>query len=229
MVDRSSDAARNLVRAPGHRAREIVEASHRGSHQGRRSTTAPKARHMTGSDTRQKHNNRPCRTGAIHTCTNEFLCAHKQPRSLPRKRTRAPAHYCNGTNDFRPARTNPTLSPKPPNERDDRRRATRKCMNEFLSMGQNRTRAADHHACPSPTGRTRAPAATKHQRPNEPRNPADIKDLPFGPLPSLRSGFGPRAAPAPPSRRLPQDRYRFVNAAFDTAGSPWPDARRIVL
>ena len=51
----------------------------------------------------------------------------------------------------------------------------------------------------------------------------------FGPLPSLRSGFGPRAAPAPPSRRLPQDRYRFVNAAFDTAGSPWPDARRIVL
>ena len=39
--------------------------------------------------------------------------------------------------------------------------------------------------------------------------------------PSLRSGSRPRAAPAPPSGSVPEDRYHPVNAVFDQASGRW--------
>ncbi len=38
---------------------------------------------MTASDTHQNATNRPCRTGAIHTCTNEFPSTPPRPAIDP--------------------------------------------------------------------------------------------------------------------------------------------------
>ena len=210
MVDRSSEGARETwfvqrVCKPAKllrpRAAEPIRA---GGH----ATTAPKAGHMTASDT-QQHAQSPCRTGAIHTCTNEFLARTDEPNSLPRKRNRAPAI----------AATAPTISARhEPIRASARSRRTNPPTGAAPRKNARTNSYSRAHPEPKPPTTATAPARPNKPEPPPQPNTSDqtnpetqpiSRTCHFGPLPSLRSGFGPRAAPAPPSRRLPQDRYRL--------------------
>jgi hypothetical protein len=97
-----------------------------------------------------------------------------------------------------------------------------------------RPNAAPRHeratpARPNPTEPRRPPrhAPRRHppsrHRPAPPPSPQPVRP------PSLRSGSRPAAAPGPPSGSLPEDRYHPVNAALDSAATPWQDARLLIL
>ena len=89
------------------------------------------------------------------------------------------------------------------------------------------TNGPSHNPPPPIAKRTRQPPRIGRDQmaPDHARTRAIPNTLP----PSLRSGSGPAAAPGPPSRRLPQDRYRPVNAALDTEARTWRHARSMVL
>lgn len=119
-----------------------------------------------------------------------------------------------------PSRCDAFRSARPPTRMHARSRAARRRFRTIEFPGSTS----------EPTKPPRCPATVAPHATAAPRNVAN--ELPRGTRepsgtcpPLLRSGSSPGAAPGPPSGRLPEDRYRPVNAALDIARGPWHGAR----
>ena len=123
----------------------------------------------------------------------------------------------------RPMPTSPNSARTNPSAR--RPRPGHCIRTDELSLEHERTQPQPAPAdCETNPTATRASTATKW-----PQSSPEPKPSPNTLPPSLRSGSRPAAVPAPPSRRLSQDRYRPVNAALDTVAGPWRHSRLMVL
>ena len=154
--------------------------------------------------------NRRPRSRAGENARTNSSARTDEPSSLPRKRTRAPAHCRNGTNDFRPARTNPSLSPKPPNEpaRPALHHAKNARTNSFPWDRPNPSRRPPRLPQPAQTNpgpRRNQPPATKRTQ-----KPSRYQGL-------VISALCPRCARASdPARHLPHhpdDCHKIVTAS----------------